>query len=342
MQDAVRIARKLAALERMGFERADVSPLTTEARRIDRKTYQVTSSRPAMGTLVSVTAIGRTRDESEQAIGRGFEEMDRLIAILSRYESSSAVTCLNEAGKLDGIPPEFSRVLSRSLYYHWVSGGAFDISVEPLVNLFRERLDGTVPSEPGRTEIAEALGLVGSQNIVVGSRSAHFSRSGMGVTLDGIAKGYIVDAIAGELERSGIGSYLINAGGDIRTAGSKPGRKPWTVAVQDPSKRGSFPDTVHLTDGAVATSGSYEIYFDRDKLFHHVVNSRTGRSPDLSQSVSVQAPSAMAADALATGVFVMEPRKGIEFIDSLPGCECLVIDNEGHQLRSRSWKSAAL
>lgn len=342
MQDAARIARKLAALEGMGLERVDLSPTTTEARRIDRKTFQVTSSRPAMGTLVSVTAIGRSRDESEQAIGCAFEEMDRLIAMFSRYDPSSAVTCLNDAGKLDGAPPEFSRVLSRSLYYHWLSGGAFDISVEPLVNLFRERMDGTTPSEPSRAEIADALGLVGSQNIEVGSRSARFARSGMGITLDGIAKGYIVDAIAGELERSAIGSYLINAGGDIRTAGSKPGRKPWTIAVQDPSKRGSFPDTVNLTDGAVATSGSYEIYFDRDRLFHHVVNSRTGRSPDLSQSVSVQAPSAMAADALATGVFVMEPRKGIEFIDSLPGCECLIIDNEGSQLRSRSWKSAAL
>jgi thiamine biosynthesis lipoprotein len=342
MQDAARIARKLAALEGLGLERVDRSPSTTEATRIDRKTYQVTSSKPAMGTLVSVTAIGRTRDEAEEAIGRGFEEMDRLIPILSRYEASSAVTCLNDSGRLSGAPPEFSRVLSRSLYYHWLSGGTFDISVEPLVNLFRERLDGTTPTEPSRAEVAEALGLVGSQNIVVGSRSAHFARSGMGITLDGIAKGYIVDAIAGELERSGIGSYLINAGGDIRTAGSKPGQKPWTVAVQDPSKRGSFPDTVHLTDGAVATSGSYEIYFDRDRLFHHVVDSKSGRSPDLSQSVSVQAPTAMAADALATGVFVMEPRKGVEFIDSLPGCECLVIDNEGRQLRSRSWKSAAL
>ena len=342
MQDAARIARKLAALEGMGLERVDLSPFTTEALRIDRKTFQVTSSRPAMGTLVSVTAIGRSRGESEQAIGRALEEMDRLIAVFSRYDPASPVSCLNESGKLGHAPPEFSRVLSRSLYYHWLSGGAFDISVEPLVNLFRERLDGTTPSEPSRSEIAEALGLVGSQNIVVGSRSAHFARSGMGITLDGIAKGYIVDAIAGELERSGIGSYLINAGGDIRTAGSKPGRKPWTVAVQDPSKRGSFPDTVHLTDGAVATSGSYEIYFDRDRLFHHVVNSKTGRSPDVSQSVSVQAPSAMAADALATGVFVMEPHKGVEFINSLPGCECLIIDNEGRQLRSRSWKSAAL
>jgi len=133
---------------------------------------------------------------------------------------------------------------------------------------------------------------------------------------------------------------LINAGGDIRTAGTKEDKQPWTVAVQDPSKNGSFPDTIHLTDAAVATSGSYEIYFDRDRLYHHIVDSRSGSSPTLGASVSVIAPSAMAADALATSTFIMDPQKGIDFVDSLPGCECLIVDNEGLQLKSKSWKSA--
>ncbi len=340
MEDTTRIARKLAALERMGLERVEAAAPVTDAVRIERKSYQVTSSRPAMGTVVAVTALARSRERAEEAIGRAFEEMDRLIAIFSRYEGSSAVSRLNDDGRLDGAPPEFSRVLSRSLYYNWLSGGAFDMTVEPVVRLFRERFDGTTPREPGAAEIREALELVGSQHVVVSAHTAHFARPSMGVTLDGIAKGYIVDAIAAELERHGVGSYLINAGGDIRTRGTKAGRKPWVVAVQDPAKGGNFPDTLRLTEGAVATSGSYEIYFERNRLYHHLVNSRTGRSPDLNASVSVLAPNAMTADALATGVFVMEPRRGVEFVNSLPGCECLVIDKNGRQLRSRGWKSA--
>jgi thiamine biosynthesis lipoprotein len=265
--------------------------------------------------------------------------MDRLIGVLSRFEGTSAVTALNDAGRLDHTPPELSHVLSRSIAYHEVSGGAFDITVEPLVDLFRERLDRVTPREPTAAEIAEALELVGSRHVSLSDGRVHLARSGMGITLDGVAKGYIVDAMGRVLTDHGIGRYLINAGGDIRASGRKERRRPWTVAVQDPSKSGSFPDTIHLTDAAVATSGSYETYFDRDRMYHHIVNAETGSSPDLSAGVSVVAPSAMAADALATAVFVMEPQRGIELINSLLGCECLIIGADGTQRTSAAWRS---
>jgi thiamine biosynthesis lipoprotein len=190
-------------------------------------------------------------------------------------------------------------------------------------------------------EVLEALELVGSRQIALSRGSVEFERSGMRVTLDGIAKGYIVDAIAAVLERHKIKSYLIDGGGDVRALGTKEKRLPWTVAVQDPAKQADFPDVIHLTNGAVATSGSYEVYFDRDRQHHHIVNAKTGRSPTLSQSVSVLAPSAMAADALATTAFVLEPDTAAEFIGRLPGCECLIVDREGLQLKTRGWKSAA-
>jgi thiamine biosynthesis lipoprotein len=341
MQEASRIARKLSALVDMGLERVDVSPVTTEAIRVDRKAYKVTSSTPAMGTLVSISALGPSKDEAEQAIGRAFEEMDRLIGIFSRFDASSAVSHLNDGGRLDSPPPEFSHVVSRSLDYHELSHGAFDITVAPVVDMFRERLDGAVPHEPTDVEIMEVLELVGSRNVTLSRRRISFAKSGMGITLDGIAKGYIVDAVAKALERHRIQNYLINAGGDLRAAGTKEKKQPWTVAVKDPSGKSCFPDTIHLTNAAVATSGSYEIYFDRDKLFHHLVDSQTGRSPNVNASVSVIAPSTMAADALATTVFVGHPGKVIAFIDSLPGCECLIIDNNGSQLKSGGWKSTA-
>ncbi|NIM48514.1 MAG: FAD:protein FMN transferase [Gemmatimonadales bacterium] len=341
MQETARIAKKLAALEALGLERVDVSPTTSEAVRVDRKTHKVTSSRPAMGTLVSISALARSQERLEEAIGRGFEEMDRLIGVFSRFDGSSAVTHLNDTGRLDDAPPEFSRVVAHSLDYHGLSRGAFDITVEPVVDLFRVSLEGEVPKQPTESEILEALQLVGSRHIALSERGVSFAQSGMGITLDGIAKGYIVDAIARVLVDHKVKSYLINAGGDIRAAGGKEQGRPWTVAVQDPSRGARFPDTIHLTDGAVATSGSYEIYFDRDKLFHHIVNSKTGRSPHLSTSVSVIAPSTMAADALATGVFVMDPGEGIALIDALPSCECLIIDRDGLQLKSRGWNSAA-
>ncbi len=341
MQEASRIARKLSALVDLGLERVDDAPVSTESVRLDRKTHKVICGRPAMGTQVSITALGRSRERVREAIGRTFEEMDRLIRLLSRFEATSAVSTLNGEGRISRPPPEMSYVVLNSLRYHDLSRGAFDITVEPVVDLFRVRLDRVASLAPTSPEIREALDLVDSRKVEVSPGRVAFTRSGMGITLDGIAKGYIVDAMAGVLSRHGVKSYLINAGGDIRAAGTKESRLPWTVAVQDPSKRGAFPDSIHLRDAAVATSGSYEIYFDRDKLFHHIVSSQTGLSPNLAASVSVIAPSAMAADALATSVFVMTPADGVRFIDALPRCECLIIGKDGSELRSKGWRSAA-
>ncbi|MFC1639884.1 FAD:protein FMN transferase [Gemmatimonadota bacterium] len=341
MQEESRIARKLSALEDMGLERLDSSSVVTHSTPLADNSYKVCCSRPAMGTLVTVTALGTSSDQIEDAIGNAFQEMDRLVALLSRYESSSAVCCLNAQGRMRGLHPEFSRLVSRSLQFHEMSGGAFDISVEPIVDLFRHRLDAEDPVEPSRSEIAEVLELVGSRHIELTSNGVGFQRSGMSVSLNGIAKGYIVDAIAKVLEAGGIEDYLIDAGGDVRVGGTKEEGLPWTVAVQDPSKNDRFPDTIHLTDAAVATAGCYEKNFDCASRFHHIINSDTGLSPQVNLSVSVVALSAMVADALATGVFVMQPHMGVRFVEALRGCECLIVDRSGRILKSTGWQSAA-
>ena len=163
----------------------------------------------------------------------------------------------------------------------------------------------------------------------------------MGITLDGIAKGYVVDRIAGVLSDHGLKDYLINAGGDIRSAGTREDGQPWRVGVQDPAKEDHLPDVIALSGMAVATSGSYEIYFDPERTHHHIVSAGTGSSPQLSESVSVIAPSALEADALATSVFIMEPEAGVAFIDSIPQCACLIVDSDGRQLSSARWQSVA-
>jgi thiamine biosynthesis lipoprotein len=339
--EAVRIARKLATLEDMGFERVGRPAVTSERLRLDRDAWQVVSGCPAMGTLVSVTATGGSPDRLDEAIGRAWEEMNRLIALLSRFERASAVSQLNAAGGLAGAPPELVRVVRRALDYHALSGGAFDVTVAPLVELFADRYGRDVRVAPTAAELREALERVGSRHVMVQRRRIGFAREGVAVTLDGIAKGYIVDAMARVLDRCGVKRYLINAGGDIRARGAKARARPWTVAVQDPSSHDSFPDTIHLTDAAVATSGSYEAQFDDDGAVHHIVSAATGRSPADAQSVTVVAPTAMAADALATGTFVLGPRAGLALIERLAGCACLIIDRDGRQWRSRGWRSAS-
>lgn len=341
MQDAARIARKLAALADMGLERVEVFPVTTEAYRVEPRAFKVNISRPAMSTRVAVTALHSSRDTIEEAIGHAFDEMDRLIALLSRFEPSSAVSALNQQGRLTDVPPELGRIVSRALEYHRLSRGSFDVTVQPLVDLLRTTVEGGQTSGPRPDRMLDVLECVGSRHLKVSSGSIHFERDGMGVTLDGIAKGYIVDRIAAVLRQHGIERYLVNAGGDIRCAGTKQGGQPWTVAVQDPAKRGDFPARLRVRAGAVATSGGYERFFDRAGASHHIVDSSTGRSPDRSSSVTVLAPTAIAADALATAAFVMDPRDGVDFINEFARCECLIIEADGSQRVSKGWRNAA-
>jgi len=354
MEPSTRIARKLAALQAMGFQRVDAHPPPTESVPVAGNRHKVTLTSPSMGTLVSMTAIHPSRDLAEEAMGRALSEMSRVVDLLNRYDAASAIWALNDLGRIQGPPPELSTVLGAALRYHGVTLGAFDPTVQPLVDLFRERRsqgtgDGALGQEgtagnlpfPARAEVRELLELVDAGAVEISPRAIRLGKEGMGITLDGIAKGYVVDRVVDTLRKQGLTDFLVNAGGDIRSEGCREDGRPWRVAVQDPGKSGAFPDVITLSGMAVATSGSYEIYLDPAQTHHHILDSRDGHSPRGSRSVSIVAPTAMEADALATSVFLMEPHQGTAFIDSIPECACLIVDRQGRQVRSARWRSAA-
>jgi thiamine biosynthesis lipoprotein len=332
----------------MGFESVEGAPaeesvLTRDLEPVDRRSSRVVYRLPVMGTLVSVSTLVRSPDRADQAVGVAFEEMGRLIRIFSHFDAGSAASQLNRMGRLDEPPPELARVAADAKRYHRLTGGGFDISVAPVVELFRDRPAGALPDE---ADVRAALELVGAERIEISRRRIGFRRQGMRLTLDGIAKGFIVDRMARALERHRIRDYLVEAGGDIRVRGSRGHGRPWRIAVQDPEKGdgdqgAGFPAVIELMRGAVATSGSYENYYDPGREHHHIVSAESGESPQLSRSVTVVAPTAMAADALATSVFLMAPPAGVRFVEALRGSECLVLDHEGAQVSTRGWRGAA-
>ena len=353
---AEQIPDKLAVLLEMGFERVEAPPATTESVRTDADTYRVSQIRPAMGSFMAITVLHTSQGLAEEAIGFAFAEMDRLIGLLNRFDAASALSYLNDTGNIEGAPPELVEVVARGLGYHGISGGAFDITVKPLVDLFRDASTYEAVGNPSDRELEEMLAVVGPQHIDLRGRDIRFKRLGAGITLDGIGKGYIVDRIANTIVSQGVTRFLINAGGDIRTSGTRGGDKPWTIAVRDPDDlapswesaawsngddpNGRFPDLIELVDGGVATSGSYEVYFDRERLSHHIVHGASGRSPACATSVTVTASNTMEADALATAVFVLGPQQGTRLIDARPGCECLTINRDGDRFYSRGWRGA--
>ena len=300
----------------------------------------VSETRLAMGTYVTLTAVHSSYDHAEEAIGRAFEEMDRLVAILSRHDSTTPVSFLNREGVLSDPPPELAQMIERSLHFGRLTGGAFDITVQPIIDLLKRSVANDPASAPARADIYAALRLVGAEKIELTSRGLRLGEDGMKVTLDGIAKGYVVDRMSETLSTHGIENHLVNAGGDIRTRGARSKDRPWTVAVEDPDKRRRYPDVIRMTTGAVATSGNYEVYFDNDRVFHHIIDPRRGDSPDHCVSVSVRAATAMEADALSTATFVLGPQEGVQLLNGLEDRECLVVDGEGHEFRSGGWSSA--
>ena len=333
---------KLSGILGIGLASATAIPTWAEAVRFNRKLYKISKTRLAMGTFVSMTLLHSSRDQAEDAMGEAFLEIDRLSRTISRFDETTAVAQLNREGFLKDVPPEVAAVVKRALEYYRISNGAFDISVKPVVDLFKEKFSEGQDMPPTEGELREALRLVNGSNIQFDGSSLRFKDPGMGITLDGIAKGYIVDRASRVLAKHRIRNHLINAGGDIRTMGHRRDKKPWTIAVQDPQKKKHYPDIIHMTDGAIATSGNYEIYFDREKMFHHIVNPSTGLSPDESTSVSVLTETAMDADALSTSVFVMDPERGTRFINSLPKCESLIVAKGNRKIKSSRWKNGAV
>ncbi len=324
----------------VGIASAATLPVAAEAVSFNKKMMKVSRTRLAMGTFVSMTLMHPSKDQAEEAMERAFAEINRLERVLSRYDGSTPVSALNREGVLKDVPPEVAEVLRHSLRFNRLTAGNFDVTVKPLVDLFKEKV-GEKKTFPTDQEIKDLRNLIGSQNIDFNEKAISFRKPGMGVTLDGIAKGYIIDSAADVLCSCSIQNFLINGGGDIRTRGSKGDNHPWVIAIQDPLKRQKYPDMVQMRDGCIATSGNYEAYFDEEKMFHHIVDPQTGLSPRIANSVSVTARTNMEAEALAVSVFVMGPREGTEFINSLPYCESLVVARDGTLLKSKGWRRSA-
>ena len=326
---------KLSGILGIGVAAGGLLPIS-ESVAFNKKLYKVTKTELGMGTYVSITVMHPSRVQGEEVIGMAFETMDRLTGLLDRYRSDSPIGVLNKEGRLTDVPPELARVVARSLHFHEVSDGSFDITVQPLVDMYKRYFEahGHAPSEG---DFRKVLKLVDARALSFDGQSIRFNKEGMGITLDGIAKGYIIDQAAELIKHSGIHHALINAGGDIRAVGGKRDGTPWKVGVQNPDKEGPYVEVATMTDGAVATSGNYEIYFDEEKLYHHIVNPKTGVSPRQSSSVTVTASNVMDADALSTTVFVLEPEAGKRFIEGMPGAECLILDRNKKRITSQGW-----
>ena len=317
---------KLSALAAAGSALPLVSPAIGLAS-LNGKQKVAQDTRMLMGTLVGVTVVDTSADRAVQALNTAYVAMEKATPLFDRHASSGLLADFNHSGRLSDIPPMLKRVLDLTASVKSMSHGAFDISVAPVLDVYEAGYKaGRLPD---RKQIDQALSAVGG--VQMDASGIRLTEAGASITLDGVAKGFIADLGIQAAAKAGAKHVLINAGGDVAVLGGKAENKPWRIAVSDPDNPVKAKMVVKLTTGALATSGNYEIYFDRDKLFHHIIDPSTGASPRTDASASVKAPSAAVADALSTTCFVMTPREAMDFLNARPQIEGMIITREGHQ-----------
>jgi len=296
-------------------------------------------SRPMMGTIVNLTVCGPSEQECQAAIDACLTRMDQLSAMMSTYNPDSPISRLNRDGILTAAPPELIEVFTLSRRISELTGGAFDPTVLPLVKLFREvKRTGELPSEE---IIKDALRLVDYRNIVIEApNTVRYAKPGIQATLDGIAKGYIVDQGVEMIRRQNIADAYVEAGGDLMTIGRRQDGKPWRIGIRNPrSDDLQKMDAIDLSNRAIATSGDYMQYFTGDKKNHHIINPHTGFSPLRTASSSILAPTVAEADALATATMVLGPEESVALIESLPECEGYFIDKDLKKYQTKGFFS---
>lgn len=290
-----------------------------------RTIERIEETRELMDTYVSMTVFS-DEETGTKAIDAAFERMEEIVDIASIYDEDSEASMLNKNGYLDNPSPEFLELINASIYYNSISGGCFDITVQPLLDLWSGGL-WQESKEVQAEKISEVLDLVGSDMIEVGDSRIEFMTDGMSITLNAIAKGYAVDEAIKVIMDHGIRQALVNAGGDLYAMGTKTGGEKWVIQLEDPDNTENTIATFTVEDKAVTTSGGYHRYYDLEKEVHHITDPRTGYSANSCKSVTIITDSCMKADALATSVFVMGPDDGMEMVKSLEGVETLIMDN---------------
>jgi thiamine biosynthesis lipoprotein len=285
-----------------------------------------------MGSELRVAIWTTDAPAAQAAIAAVFAEFARLEEALSVWREGSDVQRLNAAAGLGAVAvgPDTRAVLDAAQEASRQTRGAFDITFGVLSDVwkFDHDQDNRVPSA---AEIAARLPLIDHAAVSVdhASGTARISRPGVRVHLGGIGKGYAVDRAVALLRGRGFDAFLLQSGGDLYAAGRR-GDRPWRVGLNDPRGAGgeSFA-TIELRDETFSTSGDYERFFIEDGIrYHHLLDPRSGQPARLCRSVTIIAASALMADWLTTGVFIMGPEEGLALVEQLPAVEAVVVTAE--------------
>jgi thiamine biosynthesis lipoprotein len=287
--------------------------------------------RPVMGTFAHVIVIAVEEKAAQACIEAAIEQINKIDELMSYHNPDSEISRLNRSAFENPVKvgPLTYQVIKKAVEFSRLTDGAFDVTVGPLVDLWRRAGDAnTVPTQQ---QLQEAGSRVGWDKLILedSEQSVQFAVDGMRLDLGGIAKGFAIDKAIEAIEEAGGLGALVDIGGDIRCFGKTPkGQKYWLVGLQNPDLESEeqILFTLKLSAGAVATSGDYQRFvLIGGRHYSHIINQKTGNSAEALSSVTIITDSATDADALATAVSVMGAAKGTELIEKSSSTEAIII-----------------
>lgn len=292
-----------------------------------------------LGTDLSLTVIARSTSVGEQAIDAAFAEIETVEQVMSLYRPDSQISQLNRERMLINPHPYLRNVLSTAAMISSLSDGAFDITVQPLWNLYSESRQAA--NGPSSEKIDAARQSIGWQSVELGSDFVRLNQPVEAITLNGIAQGFATDRVLSALRQAGIQQALINVG-ELASLGGKSAAKPWVAGIQHPREPDAFAEVIALDGRCLATSGDYATTFSADFSRNHIFDPRTGESPHELASVSIVAPSGMLADGLSTAAMVLGAEQTLALTERIADVDALLILKSGRTLRSAGFPQTAV
>jgi thiamine biosynthesis lipoprotein len=287
----------------------------------------------ALGAPTSLVLYhGGDTPRAQAALHATLAEVSRLEGLFSLFRADSVLSRLNRGGRVDNAPAEFIELLHTALDMAELSHGVFDPSVQPLWSLYFEHFVlGGNTRPPAMDKVMAAKALVGWRGVHLADSTVRRARPGMGLTLNGVAQGFITDRCSDVLRSHGFSHMLVDMG-EPRAVAAKPDGTAWQIGLADPRAPGQALHTLSVVDQAVATSGGYGTMLDAAGRYTHLINPHTGRTAPALESVTVVAPNATQADALSTTLALIpkgDVAARLALLRTQPGCRAICIDQTG-------------
>src|SRR2546423_9979931 len=298
---------------------AGLPPIIAAVRATAPKDQLHTWQGELLGALAELTLWHPDVAFARRTILRVRQEIDRFERIFSLYRPDSEISRLNGAGRLMKASLELRTLIEESQRLGELSGGAFDISVQPLWRLYEAHFWSHTDIQPDIAARARdvAHAVVDFRQIDSGAAAVGFARGGMAITLNGIAQGYITDAIADMLRNEGFERAVVDLG-EYRTIGRHPDGRPWRIGIRDGRDSGSIGRTIELEDTALAVSGGYGTTFEESGRYHHIFDPRTGASANNLVDVAGVGPPATGTGGAGTALFVAGEALAAALLAPLP------------------------